>query len=210
MAITYLTGGNNSATAASTKVITYTATAGAFAVLCFYARTASGTITGVTDTLGTVWQIYSSIVGTQGYSVWFATHKVSGSVTVTAVLNASISAAMVIGIYSGSNLRLTKLSAATGASTTPDAGAVVTNFRNDDLLINWMGINTNTPVITDPAAPGTWTQRASTGNVKSRFCDSNISSVGSFDPHSTLNVSETWIAVTVAVQEMDNPYIGLT
>jgi hypothetical protein len=207
MAITYLTGGNNSATASATRVVTYTATSGAFAVLCFYTRTAGGAITGVTDTLGTVWQRYSFVSATQGYEIWFATHHDSGSVTVTANLSGTLSSAMDIAIYSASNARLTVLSAATGASTTPDAGAVITKFQQDDIIIAFMGINTNTPTITNP---GSYNQRQSSGNVKSRLCDISISSVGSFDPAYSLNVSETWRAVTFAVQEMDNPYIGLT
>jgi hypothetical protein len=205
MSITYLAGGNQSGTSA-TRTVTYTATLGAFAVACWYTRTANS-IASITDTLGDVWQQFSFNSGAQGYSIWFTTHIASGSVTITATLNASNSNAMTIASYSASNPRLTKISSATGTGTSPSGGTVTTNFQQDDIIIAHMGINTNTPIITNP---GGYTQRQSTGNVKSRLCDIDISTVGGFSPAYSLDVSETWGAVTLALQEMDDIYMGLT
>jgi len=194
MAILFNIGGNSSGTA-NLRQVTFTTTADTFAVGYLYSRSA-GSVTSIIDTQGNVWQEYLEVGAGPFQSLWY-TNLATGAITINCNINASVACAFLVNAYTGANA-ITEISPTyTGIGTTVDSGSITVHQAFDSMVVACMGTSTNTPAITNP---GGYTQEQSTGNIHARMCDLFQAGLGTYDPQYTLDVSDTWNAMTFAIQ----------
>jgi hypothetical protein len=196
MAITFVGGGNNSG-AGATKVVTLTPTSNCFAVAYLFGRTLSA-VDSITDTQYNLWTKYSETGSSTFQSTWYAFLDAS-AVTITCNIHASVSGAFMVDCYSGANA-ITQFIANSGTGTAISAGSITTGLYDDAMIISCMGTLTNTPTITNP---GGYTQEQSTGNVHGRMCDLFQTGVNTYTPQYSLNSSDSWMAATFAIQDIN-------
>lgn len=211
--ITYIQSAqDNTASSAASLAVTFGSdtTSGNFIIIGIFSTTSSATnVSSITDTRVNTWTRIGGSAG-QGLEMelWYAKNINAGAahaITVNLTTNAQLF--VMAREYSGVDLTSpidTSNFGATGNSTTPTSGNIVTSF-NSEVIIGFANIE---------RAPVSWTVGSGYGNLTNKddgggfaiaMEDKNVSSSGSYSADFSSDMSGPWEMAVVGVKDASQP-----